>query len=145
MQMSLGLFVFGYSGSPLQEYTRSSSQRWSDNPRIEQRPAHQHIGQGDDLVTLSGTLYPEHTSGELSLELLRVMKNIGGQYLLISGYGKILGSFFIMNITEKQSHFLETGEARKIEFSLELNRGDDDRIDQFGDALGLAVPILGAL
>ncbi len=138
MIMSLGLFVFGYQGTPLQELTRSDSQRWAENSRIAQRPAHQHIGKGNDTVTLSGQLYPEITSGELSLDLLRTMKNLGGQYLLITGYGKIVGSYFITNINETQTSFLATGEARKIEFSLELTRGDDDRIDQFGDLLGVA-------
>ncbi len=138
MIMSLGLFVFGYDGTPLQEISRTDSQRWAENPRLGQRPAHQHVGKGADNVTLKGQLYPEHTNGELSLDILRSMKNLGGQYLLITGYGRIVGSFFIVSLTETQSAFLDTGEARKIDFSLELQRGDDERIDQFGDLLGFA-------
>lgn len=138
MIMSLGLFIFDYQGTPLQEMTRTDTQRWGENSRIAQRPAHQHIGKGNDTVSMSGTLYPEYTNGLLSLDLLRAMKNLGGQYLLISGNGRLFGSYFITSITETQSMFLGTGEARKIDFSVELTRGDDERIDQFGDLIGLS-------
>lgn len=143
MIMSLGFFVFSFAGTPVQKITRSDTQDWASNKRIGQRPAHQHIGQGNDVISIDGTLYPSHTDGVLSLDVLREMKNSGSQYLLITGHSRTLGAFFIKNIQETQTYFLQTGEARKIEFKLELIRGDINRVDQIGDNFNsIITPVL---
>ncbi|TQV62260.1 MAG: oxidoreductase, partial [Halothiobacillaceae bacterium] len=52
----LGRFVFGLRTAPFDQLRRSTAQRIASNNRFGQIAAHQHLGPGDESITLSGTL-----------------------------------------------------------------------------------------
>lgn len=137
---TLGAFIFELKTAPYDQLQRSTTQRWASNPRVGRRAAQQHIGPGDDHITLSGTLMPELTGGPAQLDALRAMQASGRDWILLDGSGRIWGQWIIQSIDETRSEFFADGTARQIEFSLKLQRSDDD-----GDALGplrLSAPFL---
>lgn len=131
MLMSLGMFVFELA-MPYEDLQRQTGWRHAANGRIGQRPVRQFVGPGDDTITLTGVLHPEITAGSLSLDALRVMGDSGKAWTMIEGTGRIYGQFIIEGISEKTSGHFADGAARRIEFSVTLQRVDTARVDQLG-------------
>jgi len=121
----LGSFVFSLRTAPFDQLSRSTAQRIASNNRIGQIAAHQHLGPGDDTITLTGTLMPELTGGPSHLEDLRFMADSGTSYPLIDGMGYYYGYWLIDSISETKSIFMAGGTARKIEFSMSLKRDEE--------------------
>ncbi|EOZ6515464.1 phage tail protein, partial [Escherichia coli] len=84
------------------------------------------IGAGDDRIVLSGVLYPEITGGEVSLSLLTTQAYTGRPWPLIDGVGQIYGMYVLTETNTTRSEFDRYGKAKKIEFSLALERCDED-------------------
>jgi len=142
MMATLGLFVFQLSTAPYQQLRRSTNWRWASNNRIGNRPSYQHLGQGEDVITLSGTLLPEITGGRVSLDALRLMADAGKSWPLIDGEGFIYGLWFIESVEETRTIFFKDGAARKIEFSLSIKRADDSQIDKLGVLTRIGLNVL---
>lgn len=126
MLMALGLFVFGMQTTPYQQLQRQVSWRHASSSRVGARPARQYIGPGDEIITLSGVLYPEVTGGRISLAALEAMADMGKSWPLIEGTGWFYGLFVIEELATTSTEFFPDGAARKIEFSLKLARCDDE-------------------
>ncbi len=125
MMMTLGFFVFSRLTVPYQTSQHDMVWRHPTNNRIGARPTAQFLGVGDETLTLSGVLLPELTGGELSLDVLRQMADTGKAYPLIEGRGTVTGFFVIEKISKGRSEFFSDGAARRIEFSLDLKRVDE--------------------
>lgn len=133
MQMILGSFVFSLqeTGVTYQELKYASPERWSQHERVGQRAAYQHLGPGDDEITLPGVIFPEFCGSHapLSLEVLRKMKKDGKAYQLISAgagmnIGDLMGKWIILNVEETRKELLGNL-PRKIEFFVTLRRVDE--------------------
>lgn len=133
MMLTLGLFVFQLQTIPYQSLQQSLDYRWPSNSRIGQRPAYQFLGIGEDKITLSGVLLPEITGGALSLLTLKTMAEQGKAWPLIGGDGVIYGMYAVASINQSQTLFFADGRARRIDFSLSLNRVDESLSEMFGD------------
>lgn len=125
MMMALGLFVFGLRTVPYQQLQRQIAWRHPANSRVGARPARQYVGKGDEIITLSGVLYPEITGGKISLAALEMMADTGLAWPLIEGTGLFYGLYVIEEQASTHSEFFPDGAPRKIEFSLKLARTDD--------------------
>lgn len=141
MMMCLGLFVFGLDTAAYQEFDRQMTWRHGKNARVGARAAHQYVGPGDDTITLNGWIAPELTGTALSLDALREMADTGKEWILIRGTGRIYGTYLINSISEKQTVFDKNGDAKKIEFTIGLERTGDDvltLLDQLGDITSIS-------
>jgi phage protein U len=132
MLMSLGQFVWGINTLAYQQLQRQNNYRWAANNRVGQRPARQFLGPGDDTITLSGWISPELCGDRTSLDQLRLMAEQGTPYVLVDATGTVFGLWVIEGLSETGTIFRIDGKARRIEFTVTLNRVDDDRIDQVG-------------
>lgn len=132
MLMCLGQFVFGINSLSYQQLQRQTNWRWASSNRVGQRPARQYAGPGDDTLTMSGWIAPELAGDRTSLDRLRVMGAAGEPYVLVDMTGTVFGLWVIEGISETGTLFRIDGKARRIEFSMTLNRVDDDQIDQLG-------------
>jgi len=128
----LGVFVFQLKTTPYETLTRSTKWNWATNQRVGARPSYQYTGQGEDSITLAGTLYPELTGGRLGLDALRTMADSGLAWPLIDGEGYVYGLWFIESIDEDRANMFSDGAPRKIGFSINLKRYDDSQIDKLG-------------
>ncbi|CAM3520122.1 oxidoreductase [Rouxiella silvae] len=126
MMMAYGMFVFMLKTAPYQSLEQDTSWRHVKNDRIGKSASWQYIGTGEDNITLTGTLYPEVTGGDVSLSVLRTMAYGGKPWPLVEGTGTIYGMFVITNIREIRTEFMKDGKAQKIEFTLSLKKVSED-------------------
>ena len=140
MLMTLGLFVFSINTLSYQSLQRTTTWRHNNQNRIGNTPSYQYLGPGEDNKSLSGWIAPELAGSALSLNRLRQMANTGEPYVIVDGTGKVHGLWVIQQITETKTLFYPNGEAKRIEFSINLSHVSDDRINEVSlitDALSL--------
>ncbi|WP_424679592.1 phage tail protein [Escherichia coli] len=126
MMMIYGMFVFELRTLPHQQLQQNKSWRHVKNERVNRSASWQYIGAGDDRIVLSGVLYPEITGGEVSLSLLTTQAYTGRPWPLIDGVGQIYGMYVLTGTNTTRSEFDRYGKAKKIEYSLTLERCDED-------------------
>lgn len=132
MMLTLGLFVFQLDTLPYQDFVRDMAWRHPSSARVGTTPASQFLGRDADTVKLSGTLLPELTGGTLSLALLEAMADQGSAWPLIEGTGVLYGLFVVEKLSTTRTVFFQDGAARRIDFTLELKRVDESRVDLLG-------------
>lgn len=135
MMMSLGLFVFKLSTLPYQNTSRQVNYGWGTNARFGQRPVSQFLGLGEETIKITGQLLPEMTGGMRYLQVLQSMADSGRAWPLIEGSGTIYGMYVIKNIANDNAEFNSSGQARSINFTLNLTRVDESQAAMFGDLL----------
>lgn len=116
----LGNYKFMLTNAVPQAFQRSTAYNWPQQQRYGQRPTSQYVGQGDDVITMTGVIFPEFRGGMHEVEKWRAMAATGRPHLLISGRGEIFGYWLIENIEEEQSLFALAGAFRKQTFSLRI-------------------------
>ena len=126
MMMILGMFPFALQTTPYQTSNQSNTWRHVKNDRVGKSPRYQYIGPDEEPITLSGTLYPEISGGDVSLTTLETMAYTGRAWPLIEGTGKIYGMYVIDRLTQNRTEFFQDGKARKIDFTLSLKKVSED-------------------
>lgn len=122
--MVLGMFVFGMSTLPYQEFQRRMSWRHATSERHGERAAAQYVGLGEDSVSLTGVLVPEVAGSFGAIDKLVDMASTGDNWPLLDGAGQIWGCYRIINIDTKGSAIIGGGIARRTEFAIDLERQD---------------------
>lgn len=130
MMMGLGQFVFSLDTLGYQDLQRQTQWRHPSNSRVGARAARQSIGPGDDAITLQGLLLPGLAGDIGSLDELREMGDTGASWPLVEGTGRVYGMFVIESLNEGQTFQFADGAPRRIEFTLALQRVDDDRTER---------------
>ncbi|MBC7907023.1 MAG: phage tail protein [Rhodospirillaceae bacterium] len=133
--MSLGLFAFSIQTAPFETIKRTTTQRWESKNRVGVAAANQHVGPGDDTITIDGTLAPQITGGPEHLDKLREMMASGKVWILTAGTGEVLGKWFITSVDETRTHMLGNGVPRKLAFTLTLKHYPDDDAALLGKLL----------
>lgn len=128
--MTLGTFVFSLPTLAYQQLQRSNDWRHASSERVGARAAHQYLGTGEETIELSGTVAPELTAGEVSLNTLRDLAEDGQPLPLVDGRGYVYGAYVIKGMSEGKTLFFPDGAARQIEFSLSLLRVDETSMQQ---------------
>ncbi|PWE46688.1 phage tail protein [Pseudomonas prosekii] len=142
MMLALGMFVFSLPTAAYQQLQRQTQWRHAASSRIGAAPARQFAGRGDDVITLPGVILPELAGSTLSLDALRLMANTGKAWPMVEGSGRIYGLWVIESLNETKTIFLRDGTPRRIEFTLTLERIDDDQIDLIGAGTRAGVHII---
>ncbi|WP_085631259.1 MULTISPECIES: phage tail protein [unclassified Pseudomonas] len=145
MMLALGMFVFSLSTAAYQELQRQTDWRHASSNRVGAAPARQFVGRGEDAITLPGVILPELAGSALSLDALRLMANTGKAWPMVEGSGRIYGLWVIESLSENKTIFFRDGTPRRIEFTVNLKRIDDDRIDLIGAATSAGVNVMRAL
>jgi phage protein U len=143
--LCLGLFVFALDTLSYQELQRRSSWKHASQARVGARNASQYLGPGDDVITLTGVVMPEFVGDPVSLSMLRLMADQGAAWVLVEGTGTIYGAFVITEMQETKTLFHVDGEARRIEFTITLQRVDEDADETAEQMLSDSMGDLGAL
>lgn len=132
MMMGLGQFVFSLSTLAYQDLQRQTQWRHPSSSRVGAAPARQFVGPGDDTIALQGLLVPELVGDTASLDELREMADTGAAWPLVEGTGRVYGFFVIDSLSEGRTLFFQDGASRRIEFTINLIRVDEDRVERIG-------------
>lgn len=122
MLFALGLFVFDSQTMLPDRIERDRAFRHARDDRFLAPASSQFVGVGDDKVTLTGTLVPELAGNASAIETLAEMASEGEAWPLMDGTGSILGTYTIDRLANGGSNLIDTGQARKIDFTIELTR-----------------------
>ncbi|WP_292087746.1 phage tail protein [Brevundimonas sp.] len=123
------MFVFEVPNVLFDQLKRRRSWRHPTSERVGARAASQFAGVGDDTITLSGVLAPGVMGRKDALEDLAAMADQGRSWSVVDGDGFIYGAFVILDLDETKRELLENGQAVLIDFSVNLQRVDDDEGD----------------
>ena len=122
MLLALRQFAFEIGTAAYQELARKTEWRHAESPRFGARPASQFLGVGSESVSLKGVILPGLSGKHSAIVTLRAMGDEGEAYTLVDAQGLIHGDFAILSIDETQTHFIDTGQPRRADFSIELRR-----------------------
>ncbi|WP_432786938.1 hypothetical protein AAEX37_01003 [Oligella sp. MSHR50489EDL] len=125
MMMALGFFIFSIHTSAYQSLEKNSTWNHPSNSRVGRRDGFQYTGPGDETITLNGWFSPQVKGSAFSLDFLEEMANTGKAYVLISGTGRVYGSYVIESLKQTHEYFYKNGRSRRIEFSLQLKKIDE--------------------
>ena len=134
MLAALGQFVFALDNLAFEERRRTTEWRHPSNSRVGAMPARQFVGPGDDKMTLTGLQAPEHFGDRKAIEKLRAMGNTGAAFSLVNGAGEVFGAWVIESVEESGTIPTPDGLMRRVEFTLNLARVDDQQADPTGGA-----------
>lgn len=140
-QMRLGSFKFGIYTAAYQALDRTTEYKWGEQSLFMNYDDLQFLGPGTDAMTLQGVVFPEYKGGTGQIEQLRALGSTGQPQLLISGFGKIMGQWVILQVTEGQMIFAAAGIPRRQEFTVSLRRYDGTAgqlglLQTIGNAIG---------
>lgn len=136
MMMILGMFPFALSTTPYESISRDNTWRHVSSERVGLSPRYQYIGAGEEPITLTGTLYPEISGGDVSLAVLRTMAYTGLAWPLVEGTGDIYGMYVITGLKQTRTEFFSDGKARKIDFTLSLKKANEDLLENINEYAG---------
>lgn len=129
MMMALGMFVFSIHTVAYQSLQRKTNWRHSANERVGARAGYQFVGAGEETISLPGWIAPGQIGLAAAIGMLRDMGNTGKAFTLVDGLGIFHGVFIINDFDETHSYLTRQGKAKKIEFTLNLTRIDEDQAD----------------
>lgn len=145
MMGSLGFFVFMLDTAAYQSWQEDQDYRHPSNSIVGAPPVSQFTGSGQKIIALAGTLYPEVTGGQRSLDFLKWMGAEGKSYPLITGEGTYHGAFVIEKIGETKTYFFSDGACRKIEFNLNLKHVGSKPDNLLGDMLNQVLSFINGV
>lgn len=126
MLMSLDQFVFNLRTAPFHELKRRRGWKHPRKSRVGARDSRQFTGAGDDTITLEGMVAPQTIGSIASIRELAAMGDTGNAFVLVDGTGYVYGAYIIESLDETHRYHTPQGVPRKIEFTLTLERVDDD-------------------
>ncbi|MGQ3044525.1 MAG: phage tail protein [Brevundimonas aurantiaca] len=129
MLLAIGMFVFEVPNLLFDQLKRRRNWRHPTSERVGARAASQFAGVGEDTLTLSGVLAPGVMGRKDALEDLAAMADQGRSWPVLDGDGFVYGAFVILDLDETKRELLENGQATLIDFTVNLQRVDDDEGD----------------
>jgi phage protein U len=131
--MSLGLFVFSTRSAPFESVERITRWNHAKKARFGQYDSSQYTGPGDDKITINGSIAPTIAGSPKNLLTLVKMAQSGKAWTMISGLGTPMGNWKILELKETRKHLLDDGQARLIEFTLQLEYYPDGDFLELGN------------
>lgn len=126
VMMQLGAYPFSLSTAAYQAFSHATGYRWQGQERFGQLPAMQFTGPAEDVITLSGDIYPSFAGGPHQLDFMRIQAGLGMPLLMVDGKGYIWGRWVIHSVEDQQEYFFDNGAFRKQSFNLKISRYVDD-------------------
>ncbi|MBB3877911.1 phage tail protein [Sphingomonas pseudosanguinis] len=126
MLLGLGMFIFGIDTLTFDELARRASWRHATSPRVGARDATQFTGPAEETISIPGSVFTEIADGDVSLDELRRMADTGDAWSLVDGLGYVYGAYVITTIDDRRKLFFPNGKPRRIDFTIELLRVDQE-------------------
>ncbi|CAE6810588.1 hypothetical protein R69658_05381 [Paraburkholderia aspalathi] len=129
-------FHFNLSSAAFDKLRRTTKYKVAAQERLNRQEALQAVSQGGETITLSGVVFAAYGAGSSpgnpanpGMRQLDALRAIGGRMVpvqLTTGYGEVLGRWYLQGVDEEQEALMSDGAPRKQTFSLEFGRYGED-------------------
>lgn len=126
LQSGTSFFYFNLKTAPFNQFRRESSYNIAEQVRLLRRPALQAVAKGGETITLQGVIFCAEGAGIGQIAKLRVIAYEQKPVNLTTGFGDVLGSWYLTRVEEEQDGLMANGAPRKQAFTLEFQRYGDD-------------------
>jgi phage protein U len=111
----------------VERVTTSSATDYAVKPVVGREQPLEAVGEGANVKTLSGTLFPKVLRGLDELELLHQMRQSNMPQFLMRGDGKALGWWAITSVNERETYLDADGIGRKNVVTIRMRRAGKPR------------------
>lgn len=119
-------YYFGLGTAAYDNLKRSTNFNVAAQERLQRQEALQAVSQGGETISVSGAIFTKTRAGARQLDTLRRIGAAMLPLLLTTGYGDVLGRWYLTRIDEEQGGLMADGAPRKQTFTLEFRRYGDD-------------------
>jgi phage protein U/uncharacterized protein YoxC len=119
-------FHFNLSTAAFDKLRRTTKYKVASQERLNRQEALQAVSQGGETITLSGVVFAASGAGAKQLDALRAIGDRMLPVQLTTGYGEVLGRWYLQAVEEEQEALMSDGAPRKQTFSLEFGRYGED-------------------
>lgn len=144
IMMMIGTYIFSVDSAAYQQFSRATDYRWRSQERLNNIDALQFVGQGSDVITLAGTIYPEFKGSVGQLKVMRDIAGRGNPLVLLDGRGFVHGLWVIEKIEENVEAFFGQGVPRRQRFTMQIRKyGDNEAVLKNGiveSVIGRSLP-----
>lgn len=123
MLMSIGPFVFDLIQN-VEAYDGESNEDFARKDVVGARKPYEHVGPGDDKLTMIGRLFPGRLGGEGAVEALRGLQRAAAPQLVVRGDGKLLGWYLILRVRDRNEYLNGRGVPGHVELDIDLEACD---------------------
>ena len=132
----------------IEEWTREASASWAKKELLGRRPEREFTGEGEETLTLKGTLHPFNRNaigGLSSIELAHSLRRSGQSVFVTRGDGTVYGFYAIESVSESHSEIgpHTAGVGQKIEHELKLVPVGQPGTGQATDMLSALISLFG--
>lgn len=139
MLMQVGPLQFDVAPLNAHQTTRAAKTDYAKKDVIGRRKIYEHVGEGDEVFTIEGRLYPFKLGGLGALALLAAVRASGVAQFVVRGDGLAMGWFVITEAREVATHLSRDGVGQQIELTVTLERADSPgALGSFINLFGLA-------
>ncbi|SHL06652.1 phage tail protein [Paraburkholderia terricola] len=119
-------FHFNLSTAAFDKLRRTTKYKVASQERLNRQEALQAVSQGGETITLSGVVFAASGAGAKQIDALRAIGDRMVPVQLTTGYGDVLGRWYLQGVDEEQEALMSDGAPRKQTFSLEFGRYGED-------------------
>jgi phage protein U len=119
-------FHFNLSTAAFDKLRRTTKYKVASQERLNRQEALQAVSQGGETITLSGVVFAASGAGAKQIDALRAIGDRMVPVQLTTGYGEVLGRWYLQGVDEEQEALMSDGAPRKQTFSLEFGRYGED-------------------
>jgi phage protein U len=102
-----------------------SSTDYADKDVVGARRPAEHVGEGEENLSLKGKIFPHAIGGLSSLNELQALRASGRPQFVMRGDGTVMGWFTIRQISQQHSHLDVRGVGGMIDFEVSMKRAPD--------------------
>ena len=132
----------------IEEWSREASASWAKKELLGRRPDREFTGEGEESLTLKGTLHPFHRNafaGLSSLELAQTLRRTGQAVFVTRGDGTVFGFYAIESVSERHSSLgpHTAGVGQEIEHEIKLVPVGQPGAGAMADMLSQIISLFG--
>jgi phage protein U len=125
MLYQLGIVTFEVTPVNVDGVKRETGHDFAPKAIVGARKPREKMGEADDRILLTGTLWPHKFGGIGTLDDLRDMARGGDPQKLVRGDLVVMGWYVLERMVETHDYLDAAGLGRKIGFELFLTKSDE--------------------
>jgi len=139
MLLQVGLLQFDIAPMNAHEITRDTATDYAKKDVVGRRRIFEHVGEGDETLTVKGKLFPFKTGGLGAVQVLHRLRESGTAQFAIRGDGMVMGWFAITKVSELSTFLNADGVGQQIDVTITMERTDSPgALAAFTSLFGLA-------